>query len=188
MTRTILTFFLSGIGLICAPAEAKTIATRSCLSTDCNLIEIRINIDAGADAGKPGAFGILATTLANDPVDGAGKVSYWTSSNGWLPLSKGSLVRPADSPYPRIPGSKEYVIFSGRKDDLCKLSRGFGFNVFAWHVGLDQTQHLHLMNFLDRFEIVGEQQNNFLSSVLFYEANKQRKVSLVYTVTCPSGK
>ncbi|HAF43529.1 MAG TPA: hypothetical protein DCK83_00930 [Gallionellaceae bacterium] len=189
MKRNLISPLLLGTCLICSPAvEAKATATRLCVAPDCSRIEIRVSFEAGADAGKPGAFGVLATTRENSPKTGVGNAAYWTTSGGWLPLRHGELVSPATPFFARLPGSKEYVIFEGTKEDICRLSQDRSFNVFAWHVGLSQSQFQGIESFMSKYEIDGWQADNLLNSVLFYEANKQRKVSLVYTVTCPSGK
>ncbi len=165
-------------------AHARTFATKACVSPDCNIIEIKANIDAGTDSGMPGAFGVLATTIKNDPHDGRGKVSYWTARDEWVALQYGEQIKPAENLYPHLPQSKEYVIFRGTKEEICRRSRGFGFNLFAWHAALKPSQLDSLKSFMSRYEITGWQADNFMSSALFYEANKQHKVSLIYTVTC----
>lgn len=179
-------FLLIGCLLQMTEVQAKTTASRICLSPDCDKIEIRVNIDSGTDVALPGSFGILAATLQNDPRDGLGKVAYWTTQNGWTPLTAGDLIKPAQETFSHLPFSKEYVIFKGSKDSICQHSRGLGFNVFAWHVGMPLAKFNVLQSFISKYEITGQQAENFMNSAQFFEANKQRKVNLVYTFNCTS--
>lgn len=98
----------------------------------CDIYELRVQITAGADTGRPGAFGV-GVQLSN------GRMAYWTADKGFGEFTIG-MVEPADGYYDALPASREYVIFRGTAQDMCQLSGRRDFRVYAAHGVLSAEQ------------------------------------------------
>lgn len=162
--------------------NAGQTATKACLNTQCDQFELHVTFSSDTDRGLTGAFGIIATLP--DPRFKAGNTAFWTIERGWIPLVEGALIQPTEQSLFPLPATRDYVIFRGSNEDLCKISNGHGFNLFAWHAGLKAYQVRTYQSFLNKYEIAGWQADNFMYSVLFYEANKQKNVGKVYSHNC----
>ena len=163
-------------------AYAGQSAEMVCTNNPCDRYELHVNITSEGDAGLPGAYGVIA--IAGQPPNKSSNIAYWTEDNTWSPYSDNTLIKPTDDSLKKLKATRDLVVFRGRKEELCRLSNGHSFNLFAWHVGLKADQIRKTQLFLDKFQITGWQAENFWNSVLFYEANKQKKVGWVYSQTC----
>lgn len=168
---------------IASQAFAGQSAEMVCINNPCDHYELHVNITSNGDAGLPGVYGVIA--IAGQPPDKSSNIAYWTEDNAWSPYSDNTLIKPTDDSLKKLKANRDLVIFRGSKEELCKLSNGHSFNLFAWHVGLKADQIRKTRLFLDKFQITGWQAANFWNSVLFYEANMQKKVGWVYSQTCP---
>lgn len=182
LIRSLFTFLLIVFSL--TNSYAGQTAKKTCLDSQCEQYELRIIITSGNDEGLQGATGILSTTA--DPQRKIGYVAYWTTRGQWTPLLNGEIVQPTNSDLQPLPAKTEFVVFRGNNQEICNLAGGRSFDVFAWHIGLPPEQLIQYKDFLYKYEIRGWQADNFISSVEFAEANKQRKVGKVYSQHCPA--
>lgn len=106
----------------------------------CDSYELRVHITTGADAGRPGAFAIGAR-LTN------GQMAYWTSTGGFEEFKSG-LASPADGYYQSLPASRDYVVYRGSKKNICALSGGEGFDLFAGYGALSAEKEQQVNSLL----------------------------------------
>lgn len=137
-----------------------------------------MRIAADGDAGLQGGVGVFATSEETQGL------AYWTEDRGWAPYSDTELIKPAQRGLKKLETTREYVVFKGRNEGLCKLSNGQSFNVYAWHASLTAIQVTQVITFLKRFDITGWQAENYWNSLLFYQANIHKKGGLVFTHHC----
>lgn len=148
----------------------------------CATYELHVSITADQDTGQRGAYGIFA--ISENP----SRVAYWTEEKGWSPYSDVELIKPTEISLKKLDVKREYVVFKGSHENFCKLSNGYNINLFAWRVTLNPVEIKKYASFLKRFDITGWQAENFMNSILFYQANVQKKIGLVYSNTCPPSK
>lgn len=94
----------------------------------CVKYELKVRITTDQDAGRPGAFGIGAQL--DD-----GQMINWTAARGFEAYTS-SLAEPADGYYAALPTVKEFVVYRGTVGELCALSGGRAFTLFAAHGAL----------------------------------------------------
>lgn len=183
LIRSLFTFLL--IIFSQANSFAGQTAKKTCLDSQCEQFELRIIITSGNDEGLQGATGILSTIA--DTKRKIGYVAYWTTRGHWTPLHNGEIIQPTTPDLLPLPEKTEFIVFRGSNQEICKLAGGHSFDLFAWHIGLPPEQVIQYKHFLYKYEIRGWQADNFISSVEFTEANKQKKVGKVYSQRCPTN-
>ena len=146
-------------------------------SGECPKFKLQIKIRNDKETGMRGANGIFATS-------DNGLVAYWTEDNGWVSYTEDSLIKPVRPGLRVLETEREYEVFAGSQETLCKMSRGHNFNLYAWHVGLGEAQIKKTQAFLTRFSITGWQAENFLNSTMFYLSTTKKQGGLVYSVSC----
>lgn len=184
MKQVILAMIL--IGLI-APSEAAQKANLVCVESAkanvCDKYELRITITTEKQEGRSGLFGIYAMTKVEDP-DKA-RSAYWTENGLWYPYTEEDLLQPVMPTMKPLEKTKEFVVFRGRKNDLCnQLSNGNDLNIYAWYSSLSRSELQNLKRFFAKFEITGNHAINFRNMYLMANATRQNTGSLVYSFTC----
>lgn len=95
---------------------------------NCAVYELRVNVSADVDVGRPGGYGIGAQVSS-------GQMAYWTAQGGWGAFTSG-FVPVADGYYAALPVSRDFVVYKGPLESMCNLSRGHDFKVYAAHGAL----------------------------------------------------
>lgn len=145
----------------------------------CDTFELRVNILPDKDLGLVGELGIIAVS------ENTHRLAYWTADAGWSPYTDERLLKPVQQDLKKITSKNKYITFTGSGDDLCKLSNGHNFNVYAWYAGLNGARFNQIDRFMKKFEIEGWQAENLWNSLFFYEANMRKQVKRLYSHTCP---
>jgi len=174
-------FFLIVSLMSMQQVNAGQSARKECLNAECSQFELHIKITSDREVGLRGVYGVLA--VIKEPASHDGQVAYWTEDNQWTPLGGGEIIKPSGDLMP-LKKEHDLVVFTGSHEDLCQLTHGNDVNLFAWHVGLKQSQLNATNDFLHRFGIVGWQATNFRDSLYFYEANHHNGAGWVYSYTC----
>ena len=127
-----------------------------------------------------GVFGIYAIA------EKSANMAYWSESNGWSPYTEDDLIQPVNSKLRNIEANKEFIVYKGSLDGLCKLSNGNSFNLFAWHAVISPGQLQAVNTFIKRYEITGYQARNFFNMYLLNLADARKTDGLIFSHTCPS--
>jgi len=91
----------------------------------CVKYELKVRITTDQDAGRPGAFGVGAQL-------GDGQLVQWTVARGFEAYTA-AMAEPSDGYYAALPAVKEFVVYRGTARELCTLSGGLGFTLYAAH-------------------------------------------------------
>jgi hypothetical protein len=149
-------------------------------SKECDEFEIHIVIETGKDAGLKGGYDIVSI------IEGSDQNQYWTEKNGWTTSNNEYLLRATAPVLSKLEPIKEFVIFKGTKQQLCKLSNQKPFSIHVSYHGFSDVDFNKTLKFTERFEIKGPQLENFWNSIMVYKAGIENKVSLVYFNECKS--
>ena len=167
----------SGAALASQKAEILCVKTGDDLKK-CREYEIHVVIDTDKDAGLRGGYGILS--IAKE----TGQIAFWTEDNGWTPYSDEYLFKATEPTLKALVAHKDFVVFKGSEDALCKLSNYKTFNLYAWHYGFSKAEFEKHRQFIHQFEIKDQHAENIWNSVMFYMSNKEKKAGLIYTMEC----
>lgn len=174
--------FLAGL-LIAGIAQAAQKAEVVCTKAEgqeqkCSEFEIRVVIETGKDVGLSGAYGIVS--LSTD----SGKTAFWTEEGGWSPYNNQHLLKAAEPAIRKLLPRKEFVIFKGSEQQLCILSNHKSFNLYAWYYGFNASELQKYRQFVKRFEIQGQHEENFWNAIMFYKSGQENKAGLIYSKEC----
>lgn len=143
-------------------------------SNPCTEYELHVTIQTGIDAGKFGAFGIFAQHPVNN-----NRAAFWTLKKGWNPYI-GGIMLPVDGQYNSLPKSQEYVIYRGKKEDICKLANGLNFDVIAGYGVLTPENK----KIITEMNVGAEEASILRQKAIQSDALMSQKGGVVFSQTC----
>jgi hypothetical protein len=164
--------------LVCVSNKQAVVKGKTTFA--CDTYELRVNISSEKEAGEMGVFGIYAIAEKN------AQMAYWTENNGWSTYTEDDLIQPVNNNLKNIEANKEYIVYEGSLDGLCKLSNGKSFNLYAWHAVISPSQLKAVKTFIQRYEITGYQARNFFNMYLLHLADSRKTDGLIFNHSCPS--
>lgn len=147
----------------------------------CSQYEIHAVIDTGKDAGLRGGYGILS--IAKD----TGQIAFWTEDNGWTPYSDDYLIKATEPTLKELAPHKDYIVFKGSAEELCKLSNHKTFNMYAWHYGFSKAEFEQYRQFISRFKIKSQHAETIWNSLMFSKSRNAKRAGLIYTKECKNA-
>lgn len=182
---SIASLMIAGLGFACDVTAGQSAALR-CENLTCDKQELIVTIttDDKREEGTFGGYGIIAIPrVPNATMPNSSEVAFWTETDGWSRYGNNELLKPT-ADLKKLKSTQEFSVM--RKDDFCKFSATRGFNLYAWHTGLEAAELNKLKLFFKEFQIVGEQRDNFINALLIYKAHKENKVGKVFSFDCRS--
>jgi hypothetical protein len=180
---SIASLMIAGLGFAGEVSAGQSAALR-CENHTCDKQELIVTIttDDKREEGTFGGYGIIAIPLVpNATMPDSSEVAYWTETDGWSTYGNNELLKPTADPK-KLKPTQEFSVL--HKTDFCKFSATRGFNLYAWHAGLNVAELNKLKSFFKEFEIDGEQRENFINALLIYKAHKENKVGKVFSFEC----
>lgn len=178
--------FLITVLLLSVSANATEKVDILCLkaqenSKKCDEFEIHVIIESGKSTGLRGGYGIVSIAKETN------QAAYWTEQGGWSPYSEQHLIKATDPALKKLESRKEFIIFKGTEQQLCKLSNQKTFDIYAWHYGFSDADFNKTRKFTERFDIKGAYLENIWNAIMVYKSGAEKKTSLVYSKECKKG-
>jgi hypothetical protein len=169
-------------GFACAAEKVDIVCLKAQEdSSKCEKFDIRVSIETGKDAGLRGGYGVVSISRETN------QAAFWTEMEGWSAYNEEYLLRATNPGLKKLEPRKEFVIFSGTEQQLCKLSNQKSFDIYTWHHGFDEASFTKTRKFTERFEIRGQYLENFWNSIMVYKSVAEKKTTLVYSKECSKG-